>query len=72
VLIKAARQNRRGNRDALMVSLAYHHALCVSELIALRWSAIDAASNIMGEASRHARHLSFLDLHQIAEPPSVL
>ena len=28
-------------RDALMISLAYHHVLRVSELIALEWSAID-------------------------------
>jgi integrase len=35
-LIKAA-----SRRDALMISLAYHHGLRVSELIALEWSAID-------------------------------
>jgi type 1 fimbriae regulatory protein FimB/type 1 fimbriae regulatory protein FimE len=35
-LIKAARQNRHGNRDALMINLAYHHALRVSELIGLK------------------------------------
>jgi integrase len=40
-LIKTARQNRRGIRDALMISLAYHHGLRVSELIELRWNAID-------------------------------
>jgi integrase len=28
-------------RDALMISLAYHHGLRVSELIRLQWSAID-------------------------------
>jgi integrase len=28
-------------RDALMISLAYHHALRVSELIGTRWNAID-------------------------------
>jgi integrase len=35
-LIKAA-----SKRDGLMISLAYHHGLRVSELIKLEWSAID-------------------------------
>lgn len=41
ILIKTARQNRHGTRDALMISLAYHHGLRVSELLELRWNAID-------------------------------
>jgi integrase len=40
-LIKAARTNRHGLRDALMISLAWHHGFRASELINLRWSAID-------------------------------
>ncbi|HEY2534687.1 MAG TPA: tyrosine-type recombinase/integrase [Xanthobacteraceae bacterium] len=40
-LVKAARSNRYGQRDALMISLAWHHGLRASELIGLRWSAID-------------------------------
>lgn len=40
-LVKVARTNRHGLRDALMISLAYHHGLRASELIALRWNAID-------------------------------
>jgi type 1 fimbriae regulatory protein FimB/type 1 fimbriae regulatory protein FimE len=40
-LIKAAKAGRHGQRDALMVSLAYHHALRVTELIGLRWDMID-------------------------------
>ena len=40
-LIKAARQSRNGLRDALMVSLCYHHGLRVSELLALRWNAVN-------------------------------
>ncbi len=40
-LIKAAHSNRHGTRDALMIALAWHHGLRVSELIDLRWSAID-------------------------------
>ena len=31
-------------RDGLMISLAYHHGLRVSELISLEWSAIDLKS----------------------------
>lgn len=40
-LSKAARQSRNGLRDGLMVSLCYHHGLRVSELLALRWNAIN-------------------------------
>jgi integrase len=40
-LIKAARGSRHGARDALMISLAYHHGLRASELVDLRWNAID-------------------------------
>src|SRR4051812_5055105 len=35
-LVKASNQ-----RDGLMISLAYHHGLRVSELISLTWDAID-------------------------------
>jgi integrase len=41
ILIKTARQNTHGLRDALMISLTYHHALRVSELVGMRWNAID-------------------------------
>jgi integrase len=40
-LIKAARQNRHGQGDGLMISLAWHHGLRASELVGLRWSDID-------------------------------
>ncbi|HEY2531301.1 MAG TPA: tyrosine-type recombinase/integrase [Xanthobacteraceae bacterium] len=40
-LIKAARDNRHGLRDSLMISLAWHHGLRVTELVGLRWNAID-------------------------------
>jgi integrase len=40
-LIRAAKDGRHGARDALMISLAYHHGLRVTELIELKWDAID-------------------------------
>lgn len=36
-LIKAARGNRYGQRDALMIKLAWHHGLRASELCGLTW-----------------------------------
>jgi integrase len=44
-LIKSARQNRNGLRDALMISMAYHHGLRVSELVALRWNDVNFKAN---------------------------
>jgi integrase len=40
-LIEAAQHNRHGKRDRLMVALAFHHGLRVSELVSLEWNAID-------------------------------
>ena len=40
-LIEAAGDNRYGHRDATMVLLAYRHGFRVSELVGLRWEAID-------------------------------
>lgn len=41
-LMKAAEKvGRHGHRDATLILVAYRHALRVSELIALRWDAID-------------------------------
>src|SRR5262245_66176820 len=40
-LIKAAADNRHGHRDATMILIAYRHGLRASELVALRWDAID-------------------------------
>lgn len=37
----AMRHNRHGRRDALMLRLAFEHGLRVSELVGLRWSAVD-------------------------------
>ena len=38
-LIKAARRNRYGERDALMVLLAFRHGLRAAEVVDMRWGA---------------------------------
>src|SRR5262249_52831205 len=40
-LMKTAGNNRHGHRDATMILVAYRHGLRVSELVALRWDAVD-------------------------------
>jgi type 1 fimbriae regulatory protein FimB/type 1 fimbriae regulatory protein FimE len=40
-LIKAARQNRYGHRDATIVLLAFRHGLRASEVVDLRWDQVD-------------------------------
>jgi type 1 fimbriae regulatory protein FimB len=43
-MIRAAKKGRQGARDALMISLAYHHGLRVSELVGndgVRWNDLD-------------------------------
>ena len=40
-LMKAARGNRRGHRDATMILVAYRHGLRASEVCALRWDQFD-------------------------------
>jgi integrase len=40
-LIAAAGDNRNGHRDATMVLVAYRHGLRASELVSLRWDAVD-------------------------------
>jgi integrase len=42
-IIAVARKNRHGQRDSLMVMLAYRHALRSAELVALEWSQVDFA-----------------------------
>jgi integrase len=46
-LIKAAGDNRFGQRDATMILIAFRHALRVSELVALRWSDVDFNSSTL-------------------------
>jgi type 1 fimbriae regulatory protein FimB/type 1 fimbriae regulatory protein FimE len=40
-LIKAARKGRHGARDAALILVAFSHGFRVSELIALKWDAVD-------------------------------
>ena len=40
-LMKAAKRNRHGCRDATMILVAYRHGLRVSELVDLRWDQVD-------------------------------
>src|SRR5262249_6041009 len=44
-LIKAAKANRHGHRDALMVLLAYRHGLRAAELVDLRWEQVELGRN---------------------------
>src|SRR5258707_5815238 len=41
LLVKAARDNRHGHRDATMILVAYRHGLRVAELCVLRWDNVD-------------------------------
>jgi integrase len=40
-LMAAARQNRRGHRNATMILIAFRHGLRASELVDLRWDQVD-------------------------------
>jgi type 1 fimbriae regulatory protein FimB/type 1 fimbriae regulatory protein FimE len=59
-LIKAAGENRWGQRDATAILIAYRHGLRASELVALRWDDIDLTTGRLharrakgGTASMH-------------------
>jgi integrase len=52
-LIEAARTNRHGHRDALMVLLAFRHGLRAAEVCDLRWEQVDFKT-----ASLHVRRLN--------------
>jgi integrase len=51
-LIEAAKNNRYGHRDALMVLLAFRHGLRAAELVDLRWEQVDFKT-----AALHVRRL---------------
>jgi integrase len=60
-LMKAARDNRYGHRDASMILVTYRHGFRASELVDLRWDQIDFDTATMavrrGQAG-HACHAS--------------
>jgi len=73
-LIEAAKSNRHGHRDALMVLLAYRHGLRAAEVADLRWEQVDFKTAILsvrrvknGNPSSHpltGRELRELRRHQ--------
>src|SRR6187399_3069196 len=47
-VIKAAEKvGRHGHRDATLILITYRHALRVTELVSLRWDAIDLAKGFV-------------------------
>jgi type 1 fimbriae regulatory protein FimB/type 1 fimbriae regulatory protein FimE len=44
-LIKAAKANRHGHRDATMILLAFRHGLRAAELVDLRWDQVELGRN---------------------------
>jgi integrase len=44
-LMKAAKANRHGQRDATMILLAFRHGLRTAELVDLRWDQVDLGRN---------------------------
>lgn len=78
-LIKAARSNHYGQRDALMIELAWHHGLRASELCGLTWDDIRpgrlptlyirrAKGGASGANPLTAEHLRALKALKPAEP----
>jgi type 1 fimbriae regulatory protein FimB/type 1 fimbriae regulatory protein FimE len=52
-LIKAAKGNRHGQRDATMILVAFRHGLRAAEVVDLRWDQIDLGRN----AALHVRRV---------------
>ena len=52
-LIKVAKANRHGHRDATMILMAYRHGLRAAEVVDLRWDQIDLGRN----AALHVRRV---------------
>ena len=44
-LMKAAKANRHGQRDATMILIAFRHGLRAAELVDLRWDQVDLGRN---------------------------
>lgn len=79
-LITAAKGNRYGNRDALMILLAFRHGFRAAEVVDLRWEQVDFKSAILhvrrlknGTPASHpltGRELRELRRHQRESPDS--
>lgn len=79
-LIEAAKTNRHGHRDALMVLLAYRHGLRAAEVADLRWEQVDLRTATLhvrrvknGTPASHpmtGRELRALRQHQRESAPS--
>jgi integrase len=79
-LIEAAKANRDGHRDALMILLAYRHGLRAAEVVDLRWEQIDFKAAVLhvrrlknGTPATHpltGRELRALRRHQREAAPS--
>ena len=59
-LIKAAKGNRHGQRDATMILIGFRHGLRVSELCGLQWTSVEFETGTLhvrrakgGEAATH-------------------
>jgi type 1 fimbriae regulatory protein FimB/type 1 fimbriae regulatory protein FimE len=52
-LIKAAKGNRHGQRDATMILIAFRHGLRAAEVVDLRWDQVDLGRN----AALHVRRV---------------
>jgi integrase len=69
-MIRAAKEGRHGMRDALMISLAYHHGLRVTELVELKWDAFDLKAGTISVARLKGgvggvQHLAPADAHSL-------
>lgn len=82
-LIKAARGNRYGARDALMIELAWYHGLRASELCALTWDDVKGGRSPMlhirrakggqsGDNPLTGEHLRALNALRPKEPGPVI
>jgi integrase len=79
-LIEAAKANRHGHRDALMVLLAYRHGLRAAEVVDLRWEQVDFKMAVLhvrraknGTSATHplsGREMRELRRHQRESPSS--
>jgi integrase len=79
-LIEAAKGNRHGHRDALMILLAYRHGLRAAEVTDMRWEQVDFQSSRLhvrrvknGTPATHpltGRELRELRRHQRESPKS--